>query len=48
MDKFKEKDNIIRVCWNCFGMEPCLCDKHDYKDMYDWVYKFIKALKPMG
>lgn len=43
-----EEDKIIKVCMNCFGTEPCLCNKHDYKEMYDWVYKFIKTLKPMG
>ena len=41
-------DDIIKVCKNCHGIEPCHCDKHDYIEMVRWIYDLMKQLNPMG
>ena len=39
--------DTIKVCWNCWGKEPCLCSEKQYKAMWDFVYEAIKRLNPM-
>jgi hypothetical protein len=41
-------EDIIRVCKNCHGTEPCMCDKKDYINMVKWIYDLMKKLNPMG
>ena len=41
-------DNIIKVCKNCHGVEPCQCDNKEYINVLQWVYDLMKKLNPMG
>lgn len=36
---------VIKVCVNCFGYEPCLCNHKKYIEMYEFVYKAMKRTK---
>ena len=50
MTGYNYKDDghdTIKVCWNCWGKEPCLCCNQQYKAMWDFVYEAIKRLNPM-
>lgn len=41
-------DNIIRVCKNCHGTEPCQCSNPEYINVLQWIYELMKRLNPMG
>lgn len=42
----KDEDReVIRFCKNCFGKEPCLCDKHDYVKTWEFLYWVFKNCK---
>ena len=42
------QEEIIKICKNCHGIYPCMCDKSEYIDMIKWVYDLMKRLNPMG
>ena len=44
MIQFKDENDTIKVCWNCWGKEPCLCNNKEYKEMWDFVYEAINSL----
>jgi hypothetical protein len=41
----KEERDIVKFCKNCYGLEPCLCEKHDYIKTWDFVYWLFKKCK---
>lgn len=44
-EDIKEDKDIVEYCKNCFGLKPCLCDKHDYIKTWDFVYWIFKKCK---
>lgn len=44
-EDIKEEKDIVEYCKNCFGLKPCLCDKHDYVKTWDFVYWIFKKCK---
>lgn len=40
-------DEIIKVCINCHGQEPCLCDNKEYIYMEKWIFDLMRSLNPM-
>jgi hypothetical protein len=45
LDTNKEEKDVVRYCKSCYGLEPCLCDKHDYVKTWDFVYWTFKNCK---
>lgn len=45
LDISKEEHDIIKFCKNCYGANPCWCDKHDYVKTWDFVYWAFKRCK---
>lgn len=39
---------VIKICKNCHGTEPCWCKKPEYIKMDKWIFDLMKKLKPMG
>lgn len=35
----------IKMCKNCKGACPCWCEKHDYINIWDFVYNAMKRTK---
>ena len=42
------QEDVIKVCRNCHGVEPCQCGNKDYIEMVRWIYELMKKLNPMG
>ena len=40
-----KEENVVSYCKSCFGLEPCLCEKHDYIKTWDFVYWTFKKCK---
>ena len=40
-----KEENVVSYCKNCFGLEPCLCDKKEYVKTWDFVYWVFKKCK---
>ena len=38
--------DIIHVCNNCYGYEPCLCGKQDYREVTKFVYEVFLSCNP--
>lgn len=41
----KQKTEIIKVCRNCYGYEPCLCNNKKYIEMDRKTYDALKRTK---
>ena len=35
----------MKVCMNCFGIAPCLCEKPKYINMWDFIYYALITCK---
>lgn len=45
---FYYNEEEIKVCKNCHGYFPCLCDEKEYIVMDKWIYELMKKLNPVG
>ena len=39
------KQEVIKVCKNCFGYSPCWCDNPEYVEMLKFVYEALIRTK---
>ena len=40
------EEDEIKFCKNCFGYEPCLCNKKEYVKTWKFVYEAMLSCKP--
>ena len=46
MSEDKIGEEIVYYCTNCHSLKDCWCDKHAYLEMWEFVYRAMKAVKP--